>query len=79
MRLKVVIALGWALSLLASALPSLWWASRAIERDTHGTYVDPLTGEYTLALYRLFLTWWLPLGIPVVLMGLSFRFFDRRR
>ena len=77
-RAIAVIALGWIVAIASSALPALWWASRAIERDFRSRFVDPLSGAWTPELYRLFFTWWLPILVPVLLLGCACLFVDWR-
>jgi hypothetical protein len=74
----VVIALGWFAFVAASALPALWSVRRALQQDSLGRYTDPRTGEYTSQLYELFFTWWLPILVPVLLLGCACLFLDWR-
>ena len=74
----IVIGLGWAAFVAASALPALWSVWRALERDALNRYHDPVTGEYTPQLYTLFFTWWLPILVPVLLLGCACLFLDWR-
>ncbi len=74
----VVIGLGWLAFVGASALPAVWSVSQALDRDSLNRYHDPLTGEYTPELYTLFFTWWVPILVPVLLLGCACLFLDWR-
>jgi len=78
-RRALIIVLGWTAFVASSALPALWAIGRAIEEDSRGRFVDVETGEYTEAVYQLFFTWWLPILVPVLLLGVACRFVDWRR
>jgi len=77
-RRHLVMGLGWLVAISASALPALWAVSRAIDRDYRGRLVDPESGEFTERLYQLFAMWWLPVLIPVLLLGCACLFVDWR-
>jgi hypothetical protein len=62
---------GWAIALVASALPVLYFVGQRIERNHLGKYVDPHTGEWTPQVYSLFLIWWSPVVVPVTLLALA--------
>ena len=63
------ILIGWLTALIASALPSLWATSERIELNPLGKYVDAATGAWTAQVFWQFLTWWLPIAIPVSLLA----------
>jgi len=62
---------GWAITLIASALPVLYFVAERVERNHLGKYLDPHTGAWTPQVYSLFLTWWSPIVVPVTLLALS--------
>ena len=62
---------GWAIALIASALPVLWFVAERVERNHLGKYLDPQTGAWTPQVYSLFLTWWSPIVVPVTLLALA--------
>ena len=78
-RSSLVIAIGWTAFVLASAIPALFIAADALENNPQERYLDPLTGVWKWALYRHFFTWWLPVLVPVLLLGFACRFVDWRR
>ena len=69
---------GWLVAMAASAVPALWMASDHIRRNPLGKFVDEATGEWTAELYSSFFRWWLPVAIPVVLLGLAAMVMNRR-
>ena len=68
---------GWLFAMIASALLPLWVLSDRIERNHLGKYVDPETGAWTSQVYWQFLTWWLPIALPVSLLALACMFLNR--
>jgi len=65
------IAGGWFVALVASALLPLWVLAGRIERNHLGRFVDPETGAWTTQVYSQFLSWWLPIAVPVSLLALA--------
>jgi hypothetical protein len=68
---------GWGFALLASALPPLFVLADRIERNHLGKFVDPATGGWTPHVYWQFLSWWLPIAVPVSLLALACMFLNR--
>jgi hypothetical protein len=62
---------GWAIALIASALPVSYFVAERVERNHLGKYLDPQTGAWTGQVYSLFLTWWSPVVVPVTLLALA--------
>ena len=69
---------GWLAALLASAGPALWMASDHIRRNPLGKYVDEASGSWTSELCWSFFRWWMPVAIPVVVLGLAAMMMNRR-
>ena len=69
---------GWALALLASAIPVLWVLYQRIERNPLGLYVDPATGAWLPRVYWQFAAWWLRIAIPVSLLAAVCMVLNRR-
>ena len=70
---------GWAVALLASALPVAWVLAGKIERNALGMFVDPQTGAWTPHVYWQFLAWWLPAAVPVSALALACMVLNRPR
>jgi hypothetical protein len=62
---------GWLAAMFASAIPALWMVADVAARNPLGQYVDEASGAYKPLLYEMFLRWWLPVAIPVALLGLA--------
>ena len=63
------IVAGWFFAMLASALFPAWEVAERIESNPLGKFVDPATGAWLPHVYWQFLTWWLPIAVPVSLLA----------
>ena len=68
---------GWAVALLAAALPAAWLAYGLATRNPMGLYVDPVTGQPTARLFRQFLRWWMSGAVPVSALAMACLFVNR--
>ncbi len=68
---------GWLVSLLAAALPVIWYLAGRVAANPLGKYVDE-DGNWTWLLYQDFFKGWLAIAVPVSLLALLCMVANRR-
>jgi hypothetical protein len=70
------IVVGWLAAMVASALFPLAEMADRIETNPLGNFVDPITGAWRPRVYWQFLSWWLPIAVPVSLLAAACMFLN---